>query len=85
MRFGMTFLGFWLHFGRLLGGKISKKGSQKSGEQHDAFWEAILVLNGEGRRQGGGAGGLEFGKNLARILQNLEHAVPPARGRGRRI
>ena len=46
MRFGIIFLGFWLDFGRLFGGKILKKGPPKSDEKMDAFWESIFGANG---------------------------------------
>ena len=54
MRFGIVSLGFWLHFGRLLGDKIMKKGSPKSDENVDAFWEAILRLKWAARRDARG-------------------------------
>ena len=42
----MTFLGFGLDFGRLVGGKILKKGSPQSDEKADAFWESIFGASG---------------------------------------
>jgi len=61
MRFGLTFGGFGLHFGRLLGDKILKKGSQKSGEKSDAFLEAILENKWAARRDARSGQKLEFG------------------------
>ena len=77
----MTFLGFWFHFGRLLGCKILKKGSQKSVEKSDAFWEAILENKWRGRRQGRRPWGLEFGKNSVKIL-STPCSLPLAGGGG---
>ena len=64
MRFGMFFLGFWLHLWRLFGDKISKKGSPKSDEKMDAFWESILGASGGmnvGMAAGWGAVGRDVG------------------------
>jgi hypothetical protein len=51
----MAFLGFWVHFGRLFGAKIMKKGSQKSDENMETFLEAFWAqVGGVGGRAGGG-------------------------------
>ena len=55
----MAFLGFWLHFGRLFGAKIMKKGSRKSDEKMEAFLEAVWAVSG-GAGGRAGAGGRHF-------------------------
>jgi hypothetical protein len=46
MRFGIAFLGFWLHFGRLFELKIHEKWIQKSDEFWHAFLEGFLRIWG---------------------------------------
>ena len=91
VRFGMDFRGFWLHFGRLLGAKIHEKTMRKSYEIWEAildgFWRLLASLWRKVGLNGGraGAGGKPRTWPRTRLLQNLEHAVLPAGGRGRRI